>query len=377
MDPLSKVEDEPPYQVLNFLHCEDIDSLFQVVCRGRRFHVSVSPSDFREGDSTESSTPPSSASSHIEDQYQRLLAAVRDDDPSNIEDLNPEGYHPLDVLYDWIATPFFPLFRKIPPLHNIGSGPGQRLQNLDEYANPPTQFFRLKCVEGRVTPIRLIDGEHDVVPRPLLRFLDLSPSCIRSNVPIFSSREILIPWDSLSEGALYPQAVFLHGHHKLYLRSAMDSRSAEREIDHLLRIQDSGLHNMLLLPKLHGYVEDASQKRIIGYLLEYIEHRGTLDHVGAAEKAPLALRRRWYQKIAETLSALHDVGIVWGDAKAGNVLVDHEDSVWVIDFGGGYTVGWVDEELRETVAGDLQGLARIKEYLKLTEDGVLDTYESG
>ncbi|KAL2426237.1 hypothetical protein ABEF95_001204 [Exophiala dermatitidis] len=367
MDPLSEVEEEPPYQIIDFLYGgQDSDSIFSVVCRGRRFSVSVSPGDFLEGGATETtspSTPSSSSSSRIEDQYQRLLAAVRDDDSSGIEDLNPEGHNPFQALSHWIAIPFFPIFRKIPPLQHIGSGPGQRLQNLDEYANPPTQFFRLKCVKDRVTPVLSVDGEDDMLPPPLVWFSNLSPSRIRATVPTFSSREIQIPRDSLREGAVYPQTVLLHGHHKLYFKSSMDSETAEREIDILLRIQDSGLHNTLLLPMLHGCVKCEGQERIMGFLLEYIKHKGTLRR--AAEKAPLALRQRWYQKIAETVSALHGIGIIWGDVKAGNVLIDHEDRVWVVDFEGGFTDGWVDEELTETVVGDLQGLSRIKDYLLL------------
>lgn len=102
----------------------------------------------------------------------------------------------------------------------------------------------------------------------------------------------------------------------------------------------------------------------MGYLLCYIDHQDTLGG-NVAETAPVALRRNWYRNIADTVGALHDAGIVWGDAKADNVLLDHENNTWVIDFEGGRTEGWVDEDRRETIAGDLQGLSRIREYLKL------------
>ncbi len=45
------------------------------------------------------------------------------------------------------------------------------------------------------------------------------------------------------------------------------------------------------------------------------------------------------------LGLLHAVDIVWGDFKAENMLADEDDNVWLIDFGGGTTHGWVDEEI--------------------------------
>ncbi|KAK2668010.1 hypothetical protein RAB80_017201 [Fusarium oxysporum f. sp. vasinfectum] len=52
---------------------------------------------------------------------------------------------------------------------------------------------------------------------------------------------------------------------------------------------------------------------------------------------------------------LHEEGIVWGDAKPDNVLIDKDENAWIIDFGGSYTPGWVDEDKAETFEGDYQG----------------------
>jgi hypothetical protein len=41
------------------------------------------------------------------------------------------------------------------------------------------------------------------------------------------------------------------------------------------------------------------------------------------------------------------------------------DDAWVIDFGGSYTEGWVDEELKETPEGDEQAVARILKFLDI------------
>ena len=59
--------------------------------------------------------------------------------------------------------------------------------------------------------------------------------------------------------------------------------------------------------------------------------------------------------------------------KAANVLIDKDNNAWIIDFGGGYTEGWVDRDKAGTVEGDLQGLANIMDFIS---DGEARTRES-
>ena len=59
-----------------------------------------------------------------------------------------------------------------------------------------------------------------------------------------------------------------------------------------------------------------------------------------------------------------DKGLVWGDAKAGNVMITKEGDAKLIDFGGGVTKDWVDKENYETIKGDWQGCQRILEFMK-------------
>lgn len=72
---------------------------------------------------------------------------------------------------------------------------------------------------------------------------------------------------------------------------------------------------------------------------------------------------RWARQIKVTLKWLHECGIIWGDVKAQNVLIDKEDNAWIIDFGGSYTTGWVDKEKAGTLEGDMQGLEQIMKIL--------------
>jgi 3'-phosphoadenosine 5'-phosphosulfate sulfotransferase len=53
--------------------------------------------------------------------------------------------------------------------------------------------------------------------------------------------------------------------------------------------------------------------------------------------------------------------VVWSDAKAANILLDRNDDVWVVDFGGGRTSDWVERKLKGTREGDVHALKRIFE----------------
>lgn len=80
------------------------------------------------------------------------------------------------------------------------------------------------------------------------------------------------------------------------------------------------------------------------------------------------MRTRWASQVDDTLTQLHDAGIVWGDAMPEEVLVDRNDDAWIADFGRGYTEGWVECELAGTKEGDLQALGRITKFICTAEE---------
>lgn len=75
------------------------------------------------------------------------------------------------------------------------------------------------------------------------------------------------------------------------------------------------------------------------------------------------MKERWASQISRSLKRLHDNDIIWGDAKAENILIDKNDDAWIIDFGGNYTSGWVDKDKSGTLEGDKQGVAKILDIL--------------
>lgn len=106
-------------------------------------------------------------------------------------------------------------------------------------------------------------------------------------------------------------------------------------------------------------------------LLGYIDGK-VLGHINLMRQ-PLEKRRSWAKQVEHTVMILHRHNIIWGDAKASNVLIDRKDErAWLIDFGGSYTEGWIEPELRESKEGDLQGLKKIVDFL---EHGASDLVE--
>ena len=131
-----------------------------------------------------------------------------------------------------------------------------------------------------------------------------------------------------------------------------------REIQLLQQISENwepGHANCPAVPRILGLV--TSRDQIAGILEEFIdgEKLSELD----MEDVSTEQRQKWKQ-VQHTITLLHPKNFVWGDVKPDNVLIDKEARAWLIDFGGSWTDGWVDEHLAETIEGDLQGLDRLK-----------------
>lgn len=95
----------------------------------------------------------------------------------------------------------------------------------------------------------------------------------------------------------------------------------------------------------------------MGMLLEPIDGFTLQD---AMIDALVAERRKWIDQIDETVKRLHEYEIIWGDVKPDNVMISPSGDAILIDFGGGYTLQYVDMELQGTKEGDLQGLKKLR-----------------
>ncbi|SPO02506.1 uncharacterized protein DNG_05179 [Cephalotrichum gorgonifer] len=166
------------------------------------------------------------------------------------------------------------------------------------------------------------------------------PHDLCSSWPCFNPSEIEIcserPSDALSTA---PRKVRLpDGTTVFFLKRPMDRHSAKQEIQNYKKIKDAGLEDDLRISRLHGLVR-SEDGLVFGLLLTYIDCGNQTLTCAVRPDSPLILRRKWAEQVRSTVERLHEAGVLWGDAKMDNVLVDENDDAWVVDFGGGYTKG--------------------------------------
>ncbi|KAF3072987.1 hypothetical protein CFAM422_004911 [Trichoderma lentiforme] len=233
-----------------------------------------------------------------------------------------DGYT-VDDFYDWVAEPMLPIFRELSPRNHIGS-------TLDEFLFPETQVH-----------VVFADGDSMVA-------------------------------EEQQEAEDIPQVkVFLKDGTAAYLKliDPGDKSILLHEIETYRKIHDVHLGKTLRISRLIGLVQAIDDEDVViyGLLLTYLDC-GHMTLLCAVQlETPTNLRTRWATQVSDTLARLHDAGIVWGDAKADNILVDQHDNAWIIDFGRGYTEGWVEPGLAGTREGDLQALDRIIEFIRTAE----------
>ncbi len=184
--------------------------------------------------------------------------------------------------------------------------------------------------------------------------------------PVYRPTNIHIrPSDDAMALPTRPSKVFIKGEDVCFFKQLVSSdiSMTSRELSTYAKIHAAKLKEDVHISRLLGAIENEGTSRIAGFLLSYIDCKNkTLLCPGLGPNQAL-LREKWIQQVTQSIHELHAHRIVWGDAKADNVLVDELGDAYLVDFGGGYTKGWVDKELMNTVEGDLQGLERIAKYL--------------
>jgi tRNA A-37 threonylcarbamoyl transferase component Bud32 len=110
--------------------------------------------------------------------------------------------------------------------------------------------------------------------------------------------------------------------------------------------------------RLVGLLVDDKDK-VEGMIIDYIDDARSLRDVDSISNEDC---ERWGEQMLDAITYLHQNKLVWGDAKAANVLIADGNAV-LIDFGGGYTKGWVDPVNHETETGDWQGWGEIVKFM--------------
>lgn len=338
------------YVVESTTNAQNDDCELLVRCEGAKFYLFWSPADLI------------TAPKILEEYRQRLHQLSRgiDDDSDTI-------------AIEQLRQPFDSLMAQLAPKTNIQTSP-----LLHHFLYPA--WFWLKATlaqDGQtIQPTQVSTTEDPYCPPGTLtsskQLLSLD---LESWVPRwYTSLDIELVAEGANDPLLFgPSKVLIKGSRTqcFFKGFGPGFRGTLRELATFRTIISKELPPTIQVCRLHGLVVDtinsSSKPRLVGMLLNYIDPKhvgilGTLKYV-AQEVNNRGHIRRWADDLVHIIEALHSLECIWGDAKPENVLVDRDDNVWVIDFGGGYTPGWIDKEHKETKAGDLQSLKKMREWL--------------
>ncbi|RSL94104.1 hypothetical protein CEP52_012818 [Fusarium oligoseptatum] len=317
---------------------DDHDARFTVRRNGKAFYIKVSPSQF-------------SNSPMMTEKYLSYLEVLR----SGEEVLG--DIYDTDV-YEWVMAPFEPLFAELAP--SPPCLPEDIMITLQDHLFPEFFVFALDIVDEKAVPAPCRSGtitSSAVVPGITLSFKD--------------------PEDALFKP---PNKVLIDNRQtECFFKPCNSSVQIKQELKAYKMILAAGLDSQLYLCHLYGVVMDDSDF-ILGLLLTYINNGdcplSTRIHPDDPDDPPPAIRERWVGQLDAALAGLHKAGVVWGDVKAENVLIDRDNNAWITDFGGGYTEGWVDKEIAGTVEGDLVDPKEVADCWdwSLAEDGFSGTW---
>ena len=273
-------------------------------------------------------------------------------------DADGEFEDPLDEMHDWVLQPFLPIFREIAPLD-----PSQTY-TLEDCLFAEELHYTVQVIDDNLVPVFLGSTKNiknDIIGARLPSSVDCSM------FPVYHPREVQVPINTNSAALPgIPRRVHIHGQSQPSFFKIVyggDVGITTREIRTYAKIRMAKFDPPIFTSQLEGLVQN-DDGHVMGLVLSYIECDGaTLYCIDGHDPKFSELRQKWLDQISRTLEQFHSHGIIWGDAKAANVLIDVNEDAYLIDFGGGYTEGWVEKEKSNSTEGDLQGLENIKRYL--------------
>ncbi|KAF2761317.1 hypothetical protein EJ05DRAFT_497869 [Pseudovirgaria hyperparasitica] len=279
----------------------------------------------------------------------RYLQRISDQDETLVDQAFEDLYDELSLLilpYIEVAS----VQEETPPV---------RSQTLHDVLHPSKMRFCLRTNDGQAT----------LCPKPESPTLEASDAWqphIKefAGLPVFVSSEIEVlkvlqmdrAFKVSKDGTTFCAKIS---------RGLSDRHSMSREIACLHRLREAGI-TPLRYPTIHGLVvRDDHNESVVGFVMEYIEPRVNLHADLSAWNDDVY---HWADTIERTIREWHEHGIIWGDAKVDNIIIRSDGDgtqlkPCIVDFGGSWSSGWVDQSLCETKEGDLQGIHRIREFL--------------
>ncbi|KAK4634604.1 Chromatin modification-related protein [Fulvia fulva] len=390
----------PEYHTVHFYHDNDNACALTALVNGERYHVIADPKRLNHR---------SKAGKNISNRYRKLLANLKEaeadegeaadgtaplfvtkveneesssDDskdsgvdvsPATDEDNDSHDDGPSGVLKRWMLSPLKDVFGKSPKA-DLYEG-----RSVQDWYHCPTHFYELHIEDGKLQAEEETSPPASFTKRTevLIPSMPL-PKYIRElKIPAIKASDVLVVRESSDPPPIHPALVRHEGND--YFLKVVDINQYQpmkREISVMKRIEAEGLQNEMKVPLLRGLVHFTTKgsnrsPHVMGFLMDVIENPTPLTHMLDSD-VPEEKRSKWAEESARMVDLLHQHGIIWGDAKGDNLMVDANDDLWIIDFGGSYTEGWVDPELNETEEGDEMGVRRIVNGLTDPENNTID-----
>lgn len=239
--------------------------------------------------------------------------------------------------------------------------PSNQQRSLHSVLYPKSSHYRLQPASpmgGSLSLVPITPQEACTISfedgQALLDYkVDIKPI---ESLPQVSTHQIQVVEEFVTGGGTVCLAK-VDGHEGSFLckvrRDGLRNPSLEREIDCLQKILQAASSNLadddrtILLqriPMLQGYIMHPANGFILGFLRQWIPSDLSLRDLqdpnearNGAQVSSRALRRKWADQIKKTTKSLHGIGVVWGDVKLSNVIVDSQNNACLIDFGGGWT----------------------------------------
>ncbi|KAF9776138.1 hypothetical protein IL306_005725 [Fusarium sp. DS 682] len=342
------MNEEPKYRIdwiSTSIRSDDHDARFNVRRNGKAFYIKISPKYFVNSPKTT-------------EKYMSYLELLK----SGLEVIG--DIYDTDV-YEWVMTPFESLLVELAPPPEC---PAKDIKvTLEDHQFPEFFIFELHIIDEELIP-RHVETEKRPFYPSFVRFDDDFLDDLETWTTLYDPARIILSFED-PEDALFkpPNKVLIdNGQIECFFKPCTSGVQGERELKAYKKINAASLDSRLNLCHLYGVVmEDCGI--ILRFLLTYVDNRGcplsTKIDPEDPDDPPPAVREKWMGQIDAAISGLHNAGIVWGDVKAENVLIDQDDNAWITDFGGGYTRGWVDKEVAETMEGDRMGMAKLREFI--------------
>ncbi|KPM34018.1 hypothetical protein AK830_g12553 [Neonectria ditissima] len=283
-----------------------------------------------------------------------------------------------DTLFefeDWVLEALGSFLKTLAPTPAPGTN---EALTLFDYFSPPTYAFRLINEGGSLCGIQEIwDPKSYGDSSPRTRIVDEAQSChpddaelpliLRSALPatpVFLASEL----EKVDEGGPaedesdVPKKVSPIGSDAVFFfKPGYRSHGHLRELEILSIIESNKFAPPFYTSKLAGLVIwDHDSSCLMGFLLEYIEG-GTL--AGRMGTAAVEEKNKWMDQIEATMGRLHGAGVVCGDVKPDNIMINKDGNAVAIDFGGGYNPAYIDAKLYQTREGDLMALGHMRKEM--------------